>query len=113
MRFDKAFVRSTAKDFLICASAWPHVSDALREAMVDRCVMNCVRMAAAVDNVTPFSPDELLEFRAAIVKQLLDGISFGSSGKRRLLFDHQWYAMQRAAREKPVEGPTESKEEDE
>ena len=89
MRFDKNHAKVTAKDFMMSINArlWPFVSDDVRDALVDQVVMNCVRMAAAVESCAPFSPDELISFRSAIVAALDEGIPMGSAGRRGLMFD--------------------------
>lgn len=89
MRFTKAYVSIIAKDFLMSSQAkiWPFVQDEIRDALIDQIIVGCVRSAATVATCAPFAPDELLEFRAAIVSMLDAGIPMGSAGRRRLMFD--------------------------
>ena len=90
MRFDKNHAKTTAKDFMMSTNArlWPFVSDDVRDALIDQVVMNCVRVAVAVEACAPFAPDELIAFRSAIVAVLDDGIPMGPAGRRGLMFDH-------------------------
>lgn len=95
MRFDKSFIRQISRDFMMSsiAEAWPFVSDDIRKALIDQRVMQCVLQASVIDGCEPFPPGELLELRAAITSQLQDGISLGSSGRRRLVLDCNFDAV--------------------
>ena len=99
MRFDHRFVKRTALDFAKSDNAmmWYFVADEIRSALVDQCIMNCVRMAAADEDVSaalnervsaPFSPDKLLEFRTAVVMALDRGVYSGKT-LIRLRFDER------------------------
>jgi hypothetical protein len=85
MRIDDKFILSVAKSLLSSstANAWPYVSDEIREALLDRAVMDCIRLSNS-DN--PISPDQLCNFRNTLQKVLEDGVFIGKS-KRGLMLD--------------------------
>lgn len=84
MRFDDRFVRATAKMMLggDAARIWTYVSDEIREALLDRAVMDFVRSAVN----TLVTPAELVEFRERLVVTLAEGVFIGKV-KRVLMLD--------------------------
>ena len=82
MRMEPEIIREIARRFVASdrAKLWPFVVSDVRDALIDSVVMDAVRMAHAVDNETPLTPAELMEFRAALVKALHDGVPRGSAG---------------------------------
>jgi hypothetical protein len=89
MRMNPEIVREIARQFVTSdrAKLWYFVTSDIRNALVDNVVMDAVRMAHAVDNNTPLTPAQLLEFRAALVKALHDGVPRGSAGRRHFTID--------------------------
>lgn len=90
MRFDKAHAKQVAKDFITSSNAkiWIFVDDEIRSALVDQVIMNCVRMASAVEACAPFRPDELMAFRALVIGILHhDGVPMGRAGRMFLRFN--------------------------
>ncbi len=86
MRFDDKFIIATAKSLLsssTVATVWPYVSDEIREALLDRAVMDCVRRA---DSDNPITPSQLVAFRDTLQKVLEDGVFVGKT-KHGLMLD--------------------------
>jgi hypothetical protein len=84
MRMFKDAVQKVANRFASGrGQAWPHVGVDVREALIDAEIMDCVRAAHSADNETPFTPAELLTFRAALVRALDDGVPSGSMHRVR------------------------------
>lgn len=89
MRMDPKIVREIARKFVdsSIAKLWYFVTSDVRNALIDSIVMDAVRMAHAVDNNTALTPAQLLEFRAALVKALHDGVPRGPAGRRHFTID--------------------------
>lgn len=85
MRLDAAFVRDTAKAMINgdAARIWTYVGDEIREALIDRAVMDCVRLA---DETSPVTTGQLVEFRGRLVELLEEGVFIGKS-KHGLMLD--------------------------
>jgi hypothetical protein len=89
MRMSHDVIREIARQFVASdrAKLWYFVTSDVRDALIDSVVMDAVRMAHAVDNNTALTPAQLLEFRAALVKALHDGVPRGSAGRRHFTID--------------------------
>lgn len=84
MRLDDSALKLAAKRLIgAYATLWHHVTDELRDALVDSEVMNAIRLADEDGLVTPA---QLLDFRARLVTALTEGVYVGRT-RRGLTFD--------------------------
>lgn len=107
MRTDQARVLSLARDFATSdrAKLWHFVTDDVRHALIDAAIMDCIRLADAVDNQTPLTPIAILDFRNALIATLRTGLQ-SRTGRRRFTFGddvHPGFAD--PAGETPPESP--------
>lgn len=89
MRIDDKRTKMLAKDFIRSTRArlWNFVTDDVRHALIDAAVMDCIRLADAVENQAPLTPAELVLFRCNLIAALHRGVPMGSTGRQFLRFD--------------------------